>query len=244
MKITVFFSLLIVALISGCSGKSTSGNESVQEEWKTKNNRLEAYVMMQEYVKKDLKSPSTAKFGRTVDNGVIITPEIDQKYLISSYVDSQNDFGATVRTYFGGEIQQISEDEWLKISLEYGEKPIIPKSSVEMNDQIKIRYGFDIESNAMIIQNSMEFPLNNCIISLDIWNNLQTAYTLICNLEQMGITDQNDPELFYYLEDWVKLENSRTLQNQKLYPLNEGDYIKSISLDCDEGSLFEEVKNN
>jgi hypothetical protein len=91
------------------------------EEWQTKNNRLMAYVMMQEYVKKNLKAPATAKFGSTVDYGVSVTQGENYVYLVDSYVDSQNTFGANIRTYFSGTIQQISKDEWLPLSLEFQE---------------------------------------------------------------------------------------------------------------------------
>jgi len=56
------------------------------------------YKSAKEKVLKELKSPSTAKFAdfseiRYKDNG-------DGSYIIESYVDSQNSFGATVRTKF------------------------------------------------------------------------------------------------------------------------------------------------
>ena len=91
------------------------------EEWQTKNNRLEAYVMMQEYVKKNLKAPATAKFGRTVDQGVSVLQGENYTYSVESYVDAQNEFGANIRACFSGTIQQISEDEWLPLSLDFQE---------------------------------------------------------------------------------------------------------------------------
>jgi hypothetical protein len=93
----------------------------VLQEWQKNNNRLAAYVMMQEYVKQSLKAPATAKFGRTIDTGVLIIQGENYIYTIESYVDAQNEYGAMLRTYFSGEIQQIGEDEWLPLSLEFWE---------------------------------------------------------------------------------------------------------------------------
>ncbi|MDR2097662.1 MAG: hypothetical protein LBP37_04000 [Spirochaetaceae bacterium] len=94
---------------------------AVLEEWQKTNNRFAAYVMMQEYVKQQLKAPSTAKFGRTIDTGVSVTQGENYIYTIKSYVDAQNEFGAMLRIYFGGGIKQIGKDEWLPLSLEFGE---------------------------------------------------------------------------------------------------------------------------
>ena len=45
----------------------------------------------------------------------------DKKYWIVSCVDSQNAFGATVRTNFVGEVQQVN-DGWKLLSLEMSER--------------------------------------------------------------------------------------------------------------------------
>jgi len=84
------------------------------EKWKEEDNHIGAYVMVQKFVKEKLKSPSTAKF-----------PSLDYKYqtrenhvyYIEGYVDSQNSFGATVRTEFAGTIQQVDKDKWKLLEL-------------------------------------------------------------------------------------------------------------------------------
>lgn len=48
-------------------------------------------------VTKMLKSPSTAKFPYLTDDGVKVTKLDKDKYLVSSYVDSENSFGAMIR---------------------------------------------------------------------------------------------------------------------------------------------------
>lgn len=65
-----------------------------------------AWAYMQQFVLKRLKSPASAEFpfGGARD----VQPLGDNRYAVKSYVDSQNAFGATVRTHFYGVIKQTS----------------------------------------------------------------------------------------------------------------------------------------
>lgn len=62
----------------------------------------EAIHQAKTHVKSLLKSPSTAKFGDY--KATIIT---DNKINIVSYVDSQNGFGAMIRTYFQCDVVKV-----------------------------------------------------------------------------------------------------------------------------------------
>jgi regulatory protein YycI of two-component signal transduction system YycFG len=59
--------------------------------------KIDAYIMMKEFVKDKLKSPASADFesnqtiGYKFENGI---------FTFSGYVDSQNSFGAMLRTRF------------------------------------------------------------------------------------------------------------------------------------------------
>ncbi len=66
-----------------------------------------AYALITDYVKDKLKSPSTAKFPSK--SGVKISKNNDT-YIIQGYVDSQNSFGATIRTKYIAEIKQIGKE--------------------------------------------------------------------------------------------------------------------------------------
>lgn len=68
-----------------------------------------AWVYMQQFVKKRLRSPSTADFPFGGHRNV--KPLGNDRYLVESYVDSQNSFGATVRTNFRGVIKEV-EGGW------------------------------------------------------------------------------------------------------------------------------------
>lgn len=88
--------------------------------WKTTDNKTMAYVMMQNFVKENLKSPGSAKFEWITEPDCKITKnEFD--YTISSWVDSQNAFGATVRTRFIGIVRQTNKDNWRLMALEFKE---------------------------------------------------------------------------------------------------------------------------
>jgi hypothetical protein len=75
---------------------------------------VEAWVVSQEFVKRTLKSPSTADFG-----GVFHDPQSaeecckkrnDDTWRCSGWVDSQNGFGATVRTRFSVTVKSTNGD--------------------------------------------------------------------------------------------------------------------------------------
>lgn len=90
-----------------------------QNKWKTKDNSDTAYIIMKEFVKERLKSPASSIFPNINSKGVIVVHKENQLYIIESYVDSQNSFGAFLRSHFLGEIKQISDSKWELVSLEF-----------------------------------------------------------------------------------------------------------------------------
>jgi len=63
-------------------------------------NKFLAYYCAEDFVERKLKSPSTAKFPKTMERSKHITDLGGGKFKINSWVDSQNSFGATIRTNF------------------------------------------------------------------------------------------------------------------------------------------------
>ncbi len=78
--------------------------------------------MMEKFVKERLRSPSTSKFPGALERSDHVQYLGNQKYKINSWVDSQNAFGATIRTHFSGEIMQVDKDNWKLISLDLKER--------------------------------------------------------------------------------------------------------------------------
>lgn len=101
------------------SNVSTGGNVSSSTNWRAEDNSLMAYIMIEDFVKERLVSPGSARFPGIFDGKADhITYLGNQRYRIVSWVDSQNAFGASLRTYFTAEIEQTGEETWRLISLE------------------------------------------------------------------------------------------------------------------------------
>lgn len=95
--------LFILPLLYNCSSSGPS--------------ELEASVIIQDFVKDKLKSPSTAEFEMGMVNKI---KKVDEStYEVNSYVDSQNSFGGTIRTKFYCKVQHKSKDSWSLITLNF-----------------------------------------------------------------------------------------------------------------------------
>ena len=63
-----------------------------------KDYKTEVFVTAQDDVRKLLKAPATAKFPSLYENKNFIKKGTDGIYTVTSYVDSENSFGANIRT--------------------------------------------------------------------------------------------------------------------------------------------------
>jgi hypothetical protein len=102
--------------------------------WKTKDNKTMAYVMMQDFVKDRLRSPGSAKFEWITEPACTIEKD-GFEYRISSWVDSQNDFGALLRTRFSGVVRQVDKENWELVSLNFSENTQESTSQIRMTIQ-------------------------------------------------------------------------------------------------------------
>lgn len=84
--------VLYVSTVSGGGGGSSAEHEAV-----------EAYVVCQDFVEDRLVSPSTAEFGGPYSR--VTTHNGEGEYTVETYVDSENRFGAMVRTEFTCTVQ-------------------------------------------------------------------------------------------------------------------------------------------
>jgi hypothetical protein len=87
-------------------GVSARGESAVTD---TPGDKVAAYTFAQDFVKDRLKSPSTASFPWGMKDATLYLGR--NGYRIRSYVDSQNGFGATVRTDFDCTVRQ-NGDKW------------------------------------------------------------------------------------------------------------------------------------
>lgn len=74
--------------------------------------RISAFVMSQEFVRRELKSPKTAEFPYISDATVTVTPGKKCRFSVASYVDAQNSFGALIRTNYTVDVWTENGLEW------------------------------------------------------------------------------------------------------------------------------------
>ena len=86
-----------------------------REEICDENQRIPAFVQAQSYMKKRLKAPSTADFAG-IWSSRVASPECG-RWLVHSYVDAQNSFGAMLRTEFIAEVQYLGDGDWKLLSI-------------------------------------------------------------------------------------------------------------------------------
>ncbi len=97
-------SLLLIAMLC-VLGAGSSDTQKSKTESKT-GDVHGAWVYMQSFVEKRLKSPKSADFPF---GGYRHVTELGaERYKVNSYVDSQNSFGANIRTHFEGVIKRIN----------------------------------------------------------------------------------------------------------------------------------------
>ncbi len=79
-----------------------------------------AYAFMQDAVRRSLKAPSSASFPWMSDIKVVSISLARCEFGIVGYVDSQNGFGAMLRTYYQGEVRHSPEnDGWAVTKLQF-----------------------------------------------------------------------------------------------------------------------------
>lgn len=75
-------------------------NEKAAALAKKCDDKIAAFVMSQEFVKRNLKAPSTASFPWFTGNQVAVTTKPGCAFTVLAWVDSQNSFGAQLRSRY------------------------------------------------------------------------------------------------------------------------------------------------
>lgn len=109
--VAVLLLTIIVYLAVPTTGSTSNAELAREREQAGHDDSSGAWVFMQGFVEKRLKSPSTASFPWFTAISESVIPLGDDRYRVSSYVDAQNAFGATVRTQFTGIIKKVY-GEW------------------------------------------------------------------------------------------------------------------------------------
>jgi hypothetical protein len=72
--------------------------------------KMEAFVMSQDFVKQRLKSPKSADFPWYDQK--FVTDKGDGQYVVVSYVDAKNSFGADLRANYVCELRYVGDNKW------------------------------------------------------------------------------------------------------------------------------------
>jgi hypothetical protein len=97
--------IIVVCLVGVIFTQNSGGGEKA-----SKPDGTTAYLMCQEFVERRLKSPKTAEFARQSESA--ISSLGGDTYTVTSYVDSQNGFGALVRSAYVCKIHYEGSDQW------------------------------------------------------------------------------------------------------------------------------------
>lgn len=81
--------------------------------------RSMAFLMSQEFLKKILKAPATAKFPSFEDKFVL--PVGDNVYEVRAFVDAENAFSALLRTGYYAKLKYTGNEEWQLIDIKLDE---------------------------------------------------------------------------------------------------------------------------
>lgn len=106
--------------------------KSIREEQKTKekdakdektcSNDITAFVISQDFIRKNLKTPTTAIFPYITSDGVMVNYLGNCTHEIVAYVDAENSFGAKLRTKYYIKMQnKKGTDEWRVLKLHMDE---------------------------------------------------------------------------------------------------------------------------
>ena len=119
--IILFFVVILVwfpSWIPGCG--ETSEQKAMREQRETEaaaqSAAIEAYVMAEVFVKRQLRAPATAKFAPFRE--AIVTDLGDGRFFVMAYVDAENTFGALIRTPFQVTLKYVGDDQWQAESVE------------------------------------------------------------------------------------------------------------------------------
>jgi len=179
--------------------------------WKTRDNKASAYTMMQDFVQDYLKSPGSAKFEWISEPDCKIERN-ETIYDITSWVDSQNSFGALVRTKFNGVIEQLDNKNWALRYLNLdNERTFIDWNWAKSNGYFEIlEFDFTYRFKKFIAYYIADSAVNSLDINTDSTQTIiKTSgfgeYTIILNHVSNYIIDN---VIFSYKDNGTNYQNN------------------------------------
>jgi len=117
--ISLIVVLVVIAILIGVGFSCCSGGCGADTEKETGHSKVEAWTAAQLEVERNLKSPSTADYPWSYDE--YVDKIDDNTFIVRAYVDSENSFGAKVRTNFSCTVKFTGEDTYIVKDLEFWE---------------------------------------------------------------------------------------------------------------------------
>jgi len=110
---------VVIAIIAGIVSAFVGGSSDSPD-------KIDAWVMAQQFIERELKAPSSAEFGSVwggdyQDPDKVVTDLGNGKFIVSGWVDAENSFGAKIRTYFVCELEYIGDEKWRLIEFGFVE---------------------------------------------------------------------------------------------------------------------------
>ncbi|MEW9530692.1 hypothetical protein [Microbispora sp. NPDC049125] len=111
ITVTACAAAVLLAALTACSGGPA------------KPDGITASIMCERFVKDRLKAPGNADFGGAADTEVTTVSGVKPwQYKVRSYVDSENSFGAKIRTTYVCDIKTNGDGDWNLVDLQFGEQ--------------------------------------------------------------------------------------------------------------------------
>jgi hypothetical protein len=115
MLAVVLISVFAFTKFTDNRNPTNASSQSAQPIHEDKADERDAFFMSHKFVKKELVAPSSAKFP-WFDKSMVRQVNEDT-WVINSYVDSQNRFGAMLRIDYVAKIQYLGNDMWRCLDL-------------------------------------------------------------------------------------------------------------------------------
>ena len=108
--------ILFLSVIFGeTTGPTPKARPAAKPDTSSTRTPSDVYYMAQVFVERNLKSPTSAKFPPTSTASVM---ERDGMWFVASYVDSQNSFGAMIRTQWAVAMKYEGSGSWKLITID------------------------------------------------------------------------------------------------------------------------------
>lgn len=121
MSRTAFVVVTAMAVAYYCNSSDDKPSAAPTPEQPHMPTEIDAWVMTKELVRRNLKSPSTADFGSLFrdyqDPKAACVALGGREWRCSGWVDSQNGFGAMMRTEFVAVVANVEGDTWQMMEL-------------------------------------------------------------------------------------------------------------------------------